>query len=69
MPTIPPFPQPTFKVFDELDEKSLSDTVASALAQIDERRYAAGLEERGIASDRIRCYGIAFRGKEVLVGA
>ena len=28
----------------------------------------AGLVERGIAPGRIRAYGIAFRGKEVLVG-
>ena len=56
-------------MFDEIDDQALSDTVASALAQIGERRYAAGLEERGIAPDRIHCYGIAFRGKEVLVGA
>ena len=36
--------------------------------QIEDRGYVAGLVERGIAPGRIRAYGIAFRGKEVLVG-
>ena len=57
-----------FKVFDPDDETALEDTVARARAQIEERRYVAGLVERGIAPERIHAYGIAFRGKEVLVG-
>ena len=57
-----------FKVFDDWDEKTLEDTVARAHAQIEERGYVTGLVERGIAAGRIRTYGIAFRGKEVLVG-
>ena len=57
-----------FKAFDDWDEQTLTDTVARAHAQIDERGYVAGLVERGIAPERIRTYGIAFRGKEVLVG-
>jgi hypothetical protein len=57
-----------FKVFDARREESLEDTVARARAQIEERHYADGLVERGIASDRTLTYGIAFRGKEVLVG-
>ena len=59
-----------FKVFDARQgEDTLEDTVAHALAQIEERHYVAGLVERGIRHERIYCYGIAFRGKEVLVGA
>ena len=57
-----------FKVFDDYDEETLSDTVARARRQIEEKAYVAGLVARGIAPERIRTYGIAFRGKEVLVG-
>ena len=57
-----------FKVFDPRREETLADTVARARAQIKDKAYVAGLVERGIAPERIRTYGIAFRGKEVLVG-
>ena len=57
-----------FKVQDEEDEETLKDTVAEALKQIEERQYAAQLEARGIPKERIRSYGIAFCGKEVLIG-
>ncbi len=57
-----------FKVFDPYDEQTLADTVVRARKQVEERGYVAGLVERGIAPGRIRTYGIAFRGKEVLVG-
>lgn len=49
-------------------DQTLADTVARARQQIEDRRYAASLEERGIAPERIRTYGIAFCGKEALVG-
>ena len=57
-----------FKVQDSSEEKELSDTVASALAQIEEQNYEAGLIARGIPKDRIRKYGFAFCGKKVLIG-
>lgn len=57
-----------FKVFDEEDEETLKDTVADALRQIEERRYAADLVMRGIPKERIRSYGFAFQGKKVLIG-
>ncbi len=57
-----------FKVQSE-GEKELSDTVTQALRQIQERDYQASLAAKGVPEDRIRKYGFAFCGKEVLIGA
>lgn len=57
-----------FKVRDPASETTLEETVQSALNQIDEKGYNRVLMERGIPEDRIRHYGFAFEGKQVLIG-
>ncbi|EOS67927.1 hypothetical protein C818_04092 [Lachnospiraceae bacterium MD308] len=56
-----------FKVQNKRREKELSDTVKAALQQIEEKNYVAALIGRGIERKRIRRYGFAFCGKEVLI--
>ena len=57
-----------FKVQEEEEEKTLSDTVKAALEQIDRKEYTANLMAKGVPQDKIRKYGFAFCGKKVLIG-
>ena len=49
-------------------EKDLNETVQMALQQIEEKNYDAEMLSLGIAKERIRHYGFAFEGKNVLIG-
>ena len=57
-----------FKVFNPRKEKTLEDTVANALQQINEKDYDCELLSRGIQKENIFHYGLAFEGKKVLIG-
>lgn len=57
-----------FKVQNPAKEESLQHTVKNALLQIEEKNYDTELLARGIPKSKIRHYGFAFCGKEVLIG-
>lgn len=58
-----------FKVLDkDENEKNLEATVASALAQIETKKYETELIANGILPENIRKYGFAFEGKKCLIG-
>lgn len=56
-----------FKVFNPRKEKSLDDTADAALTQIQDKNYKQELIAQGMSDNHIRCYGIAFEGKNVLI--
>lgn len=56
-----------FKVRDSEEEATLEATAKEALAQIERKKYGLALEAKGIGPERIRKYGFAFEGKQVLI--
>lgn len=58
-----------FKVFHPKKERSLADTVKTALAQIEAKKYDAELIKKGIPPARIYKYGFAFKGKHIQIGS
>lgn len=56
-----------FKV-KESEEKTIEETVQTALAQIEAKKYDTELLQLGVSKEHIRHYGFAFEGKKVLIG-
>ena len=57
-----------FKVLDSYDgETTLEETADHALLQIEEKKYATDLLQRGIPEENILKYGFAFQGQECLI--
>ena len=57
-----------FKVRRKHKEANLEETVRNAHKQIEEKGYDQELLNRGIPKGKIRHYGFAFEGKNVLIG-
>jgi len=57
-----------FKLFStKRGEKTLEDTAANALKQIEEKKYDTELLHQGIPAEHILKYGLAFQGKDCLI--
>jgi len=57
-----------FKVLSKArGEKSLEDTAANALKQIEDKKYDTDLLSRGIPKENILKYGFAFEGEQCLI--
>lgn len=57
-----------FKVHKPNREKDLAETVSNALLQIEEKQYGTQLAADGFEPERVKKYGFAFQGKNVLIG-
>ena len=57
-----------FKVYNPRRDKTVEDTVKAALRQIEDIKYKADLRKKAIAEEKIKAYGFAFEGKNVLIG-
>ncbi|MCI8824932.1 MAG: hypothetical protein HFH63_03405 [Lachnospiraceae bacterium] len=57
---------PEFKVYNLKKEKNLKETVKAEFKQIEDKKYAVILAKKGFGLDKIRRYGFAFEGRQVL---
>ncbi len=57
-----------FKVVHTRRGETPEDALKSALEQIEKKKYASVLCERGVSPEKIWKYGFVFKGKEVLIG-
>lgn len=57
-----------FKVYNPDRDKSMEAAVQTALKQIEDKKYAQALVDRGVTSEQISKYGFVFDGKKVLIG-
>lgn len=58
-----------FKAFNKRKEASLEETLQAAFNQMKDKQYGQALIAGGIPEEDIHYYGIAFKGKEVLIGS
>lgn len=56
-----------FKVYNERKEMNIDATADVALKQIYEKQYKDVLLQKGVSEDKIYCYGVAFKGKQVVI--
>jgi len=54
-----------FKVLENMEEKTIEDTIANAKKQIEDKQYETSLRERGFAN--ITKMVFAFDGKDVKI--
>ena len=57
-----------FKVVHTRRGETPEDALKAALEQIEKKKYASVLCERGVSHEKIWKYGFVFKGKEVLIG-
>lgn len=57
-----------FKVVHSKRGETLESAVRAALDQIKKKQYATALLAKGIPAERIRKYGFAFEGRDVMIG-